>query len=84
MTDLMRCYALRGIAFENMLDGPGRDVFTLLPDKERPDNTGTDEFRQFTECFLIDKNGPYFIAFSPYPDRMFVEINILDIDAAEF
>ena len=76
--------ALGCIMFENMLDGTGRDVLALLSDKERPDNPVTDEFREFTKRILINKNGPYFIAFSTDPDRMLVEINILDIDIAEF
>jgi len=69
--------------FEDMLDSPGRDMLALLSDKERPDNPVTDEFRQFIQGFFINKNGPYFIAFPTNPDCMLVEINILDINAAE-
>ena len=79
----MRSYPLGCIVLEDMLDSTGRDVLALLSDKERTDDPVPDEFQHSRKGILINKNGPYFIPFSPDPDGMLVEIDVLDIDIAE-
>ncbi len=69
---------------EDMLDCPGGDMFSLLPDEEGADNTVTNELQDLGKGILINKDGTDFIPFSPDPDGVLIEVDVLDIDTAEF
>lgn len=84
VADLVGSDTLRGIMPEYMLDCTGGDMLALLADKERPDDPVTDELRDLGQGLLVDKNRPDFVALPADPDGVFIKINVLDIDAAEF
>jgi hypothetical protein len=75
--------SLWSIMFEDMLDCSGRDVFSLLPHKERASDPVPDECIQFRQGIFIDKDNPDLISLPPYPDGMLVNVDIIDIDGAK-
>lgn len=84
VTDLMGRDSRGGIVLEDVLNRPRRYVLSLLADKKRANDPVTNEPEDICESVIIDKYNADFIAFTPYPDRMLVEINIFDIHVAEF
>ncbi len=68
---------------ENMLDGTGRDMFSLLSYKKGSGKTVSNEFENLCKGIIIDKNDAHFVPFSSYPNGMLIKVNILDIYIAE-
>jgi len=83
VTDLMGGYPRRSVMFEDMLDCPGRDMLSLLTNKERARNTVSNEFHDLGKRVFVNENKSDLVSFSSDPDRMLVKINVLNIHIAE-
>ncbi len=79
----MRCDSRGSIIFEDVLDRPGRNIFSLLAYEDRADDSDTDELQDICQGLIVNKDGAYLIALSPDPDGMLIKIDVFHIHVTE-
>jgi len=83
VADLMGSYPRRGIMFEDVLNSPRRNVFSLLADKKGANDPVANEPEDISKGVIINEHNAYLVTFSLNPDSMLVEIYVLDVHVAE-